>query len=73
VAGFVIKIDYIGGVEWCAGATIVSCLVHNSHRAGATRGPGSHLTFLCGTIPPEPVKGGIVSLRSVREFPVKID
>ena len=28
---------------------------------------------LCGTIPPEPVKGGLVSLRSVREFPVKID
>jgi hypothetical protein len=29
--------------------------------------------FLCGTIPLQLVKGGIVSLRSVREFPVKID
>jgi hypothetical protein len=30
-------------------------------------------TFLSGTIPPGPAEGGIVSLTSVREFPVKID
>jgi hypothetical protein len=37
------------------------------------RSQGASSTFLCGTTPPEPVKGGIVSLRSVREFQVKID
>jgi hypothetical protein len=29
--------------------------------------------FLCGTTPLEPAEGEIVSLKSVREFPVKID